>query len=93
LIGKPKLYAIRHYKVILKSGELVEDKLMHAYFFENPIGELNGNIEGDYFWVKENELKKKVTKPLEEFWGLFEALKSFDGKISFKEIDIKTGKF
>jgi ADP-ribose pyrophosphatase YjhB (NUDIX family) len=91
--GQAELFAIRHYRVYSRKKKLVEDKLMHAFLFKNPKGKLESNIEGDFFWTAEKDLKKKVTKPLEEFWEFYEALKNFKGRITFKEIDVKTKKF
>ncbi|HSX39884.1 MAG TPA: NUDIX domain-containing protein [Candidatus Saccharimonadales bacterium] len=94
LDGEGKLFAIRHYLVFSKeSGEIVEDKLMHAFLFINPTGNLAGNIEGDYQWIKESELSQKVIPALEEFSEILEALNNFNGVVSFKELKIATSKF
>jgi ADP-ribose pyrophosphatase YjhB (NUDIX family) len=93
LNGQPQLFAIRHYLVYSEKGKLLEDKHMHAFFFKNPRGKLQGNIEGNFFWVKEDKLKEEITRPLEEFWEFYEALKTFKGEITFKEIKLKTNKF
>lgn len=92
LQSEATLFAIRHYRVLSK-GEMVEDKLMHAFFFKNPKGELRGNIEGEYAWVKESDLKEYVTNPLEEFWEFYNAFKKFTGEISFAESETLTTKF
>ncbi|MBN1263747.1 MAG: NUDIX hydrolase [Candidatus Pacebacteria bacterium] len=93
LRGEGKLFAIRHYRVYSKKDKLLEDKLMHAFLFRNPQGKLKGSIEGNYCWVKEKDLIKKVKPPLEEFREFYQALKDFKNKISFKEIDVKTKRF
>lgn len=93
LRGDPKLFAIRHVLVHSLENELIEDKLMYGYFFENISGTLAGNEEGDFFWVKKNDLEKTVTKPLEEFWSFYEAYENYDEKISFEEIKVNTENF
>lgn len=92
LEGEPRLFAIRHYRVFVEDKK-VEDKVMYCYLFDNPKGEIKGNLEGDFEWVAEKELEIKVINPLEEFWGTVEALRSFKKEITFKEIDIVTNKF
>ncbi|MFC1789857.1 NUDIX hydrolase [Patescibacteria group bacterium] len=93
LEGEGKLFAIRHYLVYSFEGKLLEDKLMHAFIFKNPLGKLASSIEGDYSWVKEGNLTKKIDPPLEEFWEFYNTFMEFKGKISFKEIKIKTKRF
>jgi ADP-ribose pyrophosphatase YjhB (NUDIX family) len=93
ITGNPKLFAIRHFLVSTDGENIIEDKLMHAFMFENPQGELKSNPEGHFFWIKESEIEEKVTYPLEEFWEILEALKNFDGKFTFKEEFVETDKF
>lgn len=88
LIGEPLLFAIRHYK-IFKDEKPIEDKLMHAFVVEDPSGTLEPSDQGEYFWVKDNELKSKMIPPLVEFWDIYIALKGFSGAISFNEISVK----
>ncbi|MBU0976008.1 MAG: NUDIX domain-containing protein [Patescibacteria group bacterium] len=93
LEGEGNLIGIRHYKVLSKKNELLEDKVMFIFKFENPTGKLIGCEEGKYEWVKEEEIAKKVVKPLEEFeeiYGLLEAEKS---SMSFNESIHITDKF
>uniref|UniRef100_A0A7C4TQS0 NUDIX domain-containing protein n=1 Tax=candidate division WWE3 bacterium TaxID=2053526 RepID=A0A7C4TQS0_UNCKA len=93
LSGRPELFAIRHYLVYSQQQELLEDKIMHAFMFLGPIGEVKGNIEGDYEWVKERDLKEKVKPQLEEFQEVYEAFIEFDGRVTFKEQKVITSKF
>lgn len=94
LVGKPQLLAIRHYRVLTLNKKLVEDKIMHAFIFVNPTGKLEGNVEGEFTWVRESNLKTFVNLPLEEFWEFYGAFKAF-GKsgITFKELAVITDKF
>ncbi len=92
LEGTPRLFAIRHY-VVVSDGKIVEDKLMHAYAFENPFGELNSNKEGEFFWVAEDETLEKITKPLEEFHEFYKAFNDFNGNVTFGEIKVTTENF
>lgn len=93
LKGTPKLFAIRHYRVYNPKEELMEDKIMYAYLFLNPIGELVPHIEGEYFWVPQDEIKKQVVKPQEEFFEIYEALISKESPIFFKELTVTTSNF
>lgn len=92
LEGTPEIFAIRHY-VVISDGGIVEDKLMHAYAFEDPFGKLKSNKEGEFFWADEEALLKKVTKPLEEFNDFYKAFKDFNGNVTFGEIKVTTEKF
>jgi ADP-ribose pyrophosphatase YjhB (NUDIX family) len=92
LEGTPKLFAIRHY-VVMYEGKIVEDKLMHAYAFDNPSGDLNSNKEGEFFWVDEDTILKKVTKPLEEFHEFYKAFSDFSDHVTFGEIKVTTENF
>ncbi len=92
LTGTPQLCAIKHY-VVYSNEKLVEDKLMHAFIFNNPTGDLQNTNEGTFEWIKESELKHKVDPPLEEFWDFYNAYKTFDGNITFEEKRINTERF
>ena len=93
LNGVPKLFAVRHYKVFTHDKKLVEDKVMYVFRFENPRGELKGNEEGEFQWVKDTKIDTYIKKPLEEFFELLTLLKkNFDG-INFKELTQVTDKF
>ncbi len=89
----PQLFAIKHYLIYSNQEELLEDKLMHAYMFINPKGELDTGIEGKFFWIPEKDLKERVIKPQEEFWEIHKALKKFDGKVTFEELKTTTENF
>lgn len=89
----PHLFAVRHYLINSPDKELLEDKLMHAYLFTDPNGELDPGMEGEYFWIAKKDIKKTITKPQEEFWEFFEALESYNGKLTFKEITTTTENF
>lgn len=93
LDGSPILFAIRHYRVFLPDLKLVEDKIMHAYFFKNPNGIISSNLEGDYVWVSEKELEKFVQPSLIEFKEFYDAFINFKGEVTFKELDVTTSKF
>ena len=51
----PKLFALRHYKIYSEENELIEDKLMHAFLIPEPIGTLQSSMEGEFFWVTQEE--------------------------------------
>jgi ADP-ribose pyrophosphatase YjhB (NUDIX family)/predicted transcriptional regulator len=89
LYALPTLFSIKHY-VVNQNDEIVEDKLMHAFSFQDPKGELIGNNEGEYFWIVESEIKKDAFKYLEEFWDFFETYKNFKGGLTFSEYKIVT---
>jgi ADP-ribose pyrophosphatase YjhB (NUDIX family) len=89
----PELLAIRHYHAFSNQKELLEDKLMYIYLFQNPLGELKSDDEGEYFWINENEIQKILINPLPEFAEEYELIKKFKGQIDFKEIDQFTDKF
>lgn len=93
LDGKPELIAIRHYHVYLEDKQLVEDKIMYMFAFHNPIGEVKGNVEGEFNWIKDSEISNFIKNPFPEFYESFELLKEFKGEVSFKEIDQYTNKF
>jgi ADP-ribose pyrophosphatase YjhB (NUDIX family)/predicted transcriptional regulator len=93
LVGNPKIKAIRHFKVYDKtSKKLLEDKVMYIHTIENPVGKLNSNNEGDFYWVKLSEILKVINNPLEEFEEIFNIVIEKD-KEWFKEIDQFTSKF
>lgn len=93
LISIPELFAIKHYKIFSPENELLEDKLMHGFIFQEINNEIKGNLEGDFFWVKEKDLKKVVKKPLLEFWDFYQSLKSFKDVPTFSEVSVKTNSF
>ena len=91
LEGIPKLYAIRHYRIYSTKKELMEDKIFFAYRFDDPIGELRGNIEGEYQWITEKGIWKYLKKPVNE---IKEILEDIDNKIpTFKENSYITDEF
>ncbi|MFZ5424562.1 MAG: NUDIX domain-containing protein [Patescibacteria group bacterium] len=92
-ITPPQLFAIRHYLVHLENTEIVEDKFMYCFLIKNPIGDLEPNSEGDFFWVPEEKVSSAVKKPQEEFFDIFQTLKSYKSDISFKEISVVTKNF
>jgi ADP-ribose pyrophosphatase YjhB (NUDIX family) len=93
LKGKGELFAIRHYHVFSNDDVLVEDKMMYAFRFENPEGKLISKKDGEFYWVKENEILNVVRNPLEEFREIYKLLLNYDGKISFDEVDLYSKKF
>ncbi|MBN2016038.1 NUDIX domain-containing protein [Candidatus Dojkabacteria bacterium] len=93
LKGKGNPVAVRHYTVFSPKGDLLEDKIMYVFKFENPQGKLQGNEEGVFEWVKSTDLRKKITRPLEEFWEIYALLSSGKGQITFKEHKHITDKF
>lgn len=92
LKAQPMLFSIKHY-IINKNNEVVEDKHMHAFLFNDPTGKLVGNNEGEYFWVPESKIKKDSFNYLEEFWDFYKELQDFTGEVKFAEYKIDSQKF
>lgn len=97
LTGAPKLIEIIHFRVYnLEGKDLLEDKILYYFNIDNPSGKLIPNEEGDFEWVKESDLRSKVTNhfvSFEEFMNQINAVKEFNGAIRFREIDQFTDKF
>jgi 8-oxo-dGTP pyrophosphatase MutT (NUDIX family) len=86
LIGKAELVGIRHFRVYYPTkSELVEDKVMNICRVDSPEGELEGNEEGEFYWVDMENVAEAVTNPLPEFEEIFTMLQNYDGAISFAE--------
>ncbi len=83
LLGKPKLYAIRHYRIHSKDKKLLEDVIFFACRFDNPTGELKSNVEGDFVWVNKKDIWKYLKKPVREIKELVTYIDS--EVLSFKE--------
>jgi hypothetical protein len=81
LQGEAKLIAIRHYHLYL-NNELMEDKIMHIFKFDNPIGELKNLRDGEFQWIDKDAIK--FDKKLPEFNDVIEILEGND-KSFFKE--------
>ena len=97
LIGVPQLVGIKHFRVYNKiSKELLEDKFMYLCRIENPTGELIGNEEGKFEWVKESELENYITTPFETIEILMkdiEEIKYIKSNLSFVETECYSDKF
>lgn len=83
LSGKSTLIAIRHYHVYLENM-LMEDKIMHIYHFQNPIGELQDKRDGKYEWLSQDKMPTSQTLP--EFAEVFDILTGSSHEF-FKEVD------
>lgn len=91
LKGSPKLFAIRHYKILDSKKKLLEDKIFFAYKIINPTGKLVGNSEGEYRWVNKDEIWDYLQKPVDEIQEITEAI---DNKsITFLEKEYITDGF
>jgi len=93
LIGEPLLFGIRHYTVYDENRTLLEDKIMYLFKFINPEGELIGNAEGDFSWIKESDIENFVRNPLEEFQEIYTLFKNYSGQLTLEEISQTTNKF
>lgn len=94
LTGIPTLIGIRRYRVYPKnSNELLEDKVMYIFRIENITGQLKSNKEGEFRWIKIDEVDDCIEKPLEEFPEVLSILTNFKGEITFKEVDHYTSNF
>jgi hypothetical protein len=83
LQGEAQLVAIRHYHLYLKE-ELLEDKIMHIFKFNNPTGELKNLRDGKFLWIAKDDIK--IDKKLPEFNDILEILSGKDTNF-FKEED------
>lgn len=94
LVGDPTLIAIRHYRVYDNdSKKLLEDKVMYIHIVNNPNSEVASNEEGEFKWVEVSKVKDFITKPLEEFWEIYDIATSKRDFDWFKEVDHFTTKF
>jgi hypothetical protein len=93
LQGTPELVGIRHYRIYSQEDNLEEDKIMYIFLFKNPIGELQGCEEGDYFWVKEDNINDTIKNPLPEFSESLELIRNFNDTILFSEDTFTTDTF
>lgn len=86
LSGNAKLIAIRHYRVYYPTNEdLVEDKVMYICKVFDPIGELNGNNEGEFLWSDVDNVKSVIKNPLPEFKEIFDLVSVDQGEVTFEE--------
>lgn len=87
LIGKPELFAIRHYTVYDKNNDnLLEDKTMYLFKVINPSGKLKSKKDGEFIWVKESKISDFVQDPLPEFQEVLQLLKEAPQIDFFKEV-------
>lgn len=97
LIGRPKIFSIRHFLVLDKNtGNLVEDKIMFYCVAINPTGKIRPHNEGKYEWVKEENLPKYVTNHFESYKAFqrdLDEIKNFTGVPKFTEVIHKSVKF
>lgn len=91
--GKPELFAVRHYRIYTNKDVLLEDKIYFAIRFTDITEEMNTSPEGDYKWVKKDNVSKELTNPIKEFPELLEDLQNYTGEITFKESIYKTDRF
>lgn len=97
LTGKPVLFNISH-QLVKNRGtkELLDDKLFFDFFIKNPTGQLKGNQEGEFTWIKFNELDSFIKKPFESldiYHKLLEQILNFSGVVTFEEIEHLTEGF
>ncbi|MCA9386207.1 NUDIX hydrolase [Candidatus Dojkabacteria bacterium] len=93
LSGNPELFAIRHSTIRSLNNQLLEDKIFYACLFSNPTGILKTNNEGDFCWVRKEEVTKYLVKPVQEIPELLTALENYEGTLTFKEDTYKTAIF
>lgn len=93
LTGKPELIEIRHYRVFDNNKNLLEDKFMYLVGIKDPQGELKGNNEGDYYWVKDSDLNTVITNTFDDVKDIIRLVKTNNGKYEFKEVDHITDSF
>lgn len=91
LKGKPKLFAIRHYKIYDPKKNLLEDKIFFACKFVEPVGILKNNPEGTYKWVSKRKVWNYLKKPVEEVKEIFDSINNKE--ITFMEKEYSTKGF
>ena len=92
LEGDPEIIYLWHYVLRSKVGELREDKMIFLCRFIDPVGDIKEiNEEGEYYWVKENEVSSWLKDP---FTSVEETLKIIEiAKTVKKPMFIKEDKF
>ena len=93
LEGQAKLIGTFHYSIYSEDNLLIEDKVMFAYKFENPKGQLESNIEGDFFWMKLSQINSANLKYLPEFKTILKALLEKTPTSEIPEIKVKSSDF
>lgn len=91
--GKPELVAVRHYRIYTTEDVLLEDKIFFTIKFSNISGDLKPSPEGEFQWIKSADIFKVLKNPIKEFPELLDAVRDFDGAITFKESTYKTDTF
>ena len=66
LEGSPTIIGILHSNVWNMSKELLEDKIFFICRFRNPKGNLINGPEGEYRWVKKEEISAFLQRPVQE---------------------------
>jgi 8-oxo-dGTP pyrophosphatase MutT (NUDIX family) len=97
LEGEPSLVLIRHFLVFdKKTNKLLEDKFMFLCRVDDPKGELANNEEVKLDWIKESELREKITEPFEridDFIDIVNIAKNFKKEVLFQEVKEYTDNF
>ncbi len=76
LEGSPTIIGILHSNVWNMSKELLEDKIFFICRFRNPKGNLINGPEGEYRWVKKEEISAFLQRPVQEIKDILEILKN-----------------
>lgn len=93
LVGTPEIIAIRHYINKDSEGSAINDMLIFWCRVLEPQGEIKSSHEGDFFWIKTQDIKKKIKKPFETIKVLGEQVQTcleFNGDVTFKEIQLES---
>lgn len=91
LKGIPKFIGILHKTNITRDGQLLDDRVLFSFLFENPSGELiEKTLEGENYWMTKEEILNEKRK-FEDLDGFIERLDSKE--IFFIERTIITDEF
>ena len=92
LKGDPEVKGLRHFKVYTEEKKLLEDKFMFYVRFDDPVGKLVPNEEGEYEWINTADIKTFIKKPFHDFFESYDMLIN-SNSFYFNELDVITSEF
>lgn len=99
LVGGADLFRIDRFIVKDKqTGQLLEDKFFYNFVVRNLKGELKGNDEGEYRWIKVKEIEQELKNPFEAIEDVVDLINEANNfvpgnNVSFVEVTQVTEKF
>ena len=60
---------------------------MYIFRIDEPLGDIQSNEEGDFYWISFKDILKDLTNTLPELPKIVEMLRDFNGQITFSEIN------